>query len=102
MSKYLSLLKSLVFLTISVCGVSISYAQFPSVSAQCWPVYANYSNCQQLGSAAQGPAAIEFCKQAIETWVTSGCAAQAQCMQNNFLPQGAPPMVVKELCPLSR
>jgi len=45
------------------------------VSAQCYPLYPDFFNCQQIGARAIGPG-IEFCKKASEVWVTSGCAAE--------------------------
>lgn len=45
------------------------------VSAQCYPLYPDYFNCQQIGAKAIGPA-IEFCKKASDVWFTSGCAAE--------------------------
>jgi hypothetical protein len=87
----------------------VSYAQFnvPPVTQQCWPAFANYSNCQQIGSSARG-AAIEFCKNASATWVSSGCAAQTQartvalnqCAQQMGVPPEELPPNYQQACQL--
>lgn len=47
------------------------------INQQCNPIYSNYYNCKQIGARALGPA-VEFCKQANQAWVSSGCRAEIQ------------------------
>lgn len=101
MLKFKLLMKFFALMMLFVSGVSSSFAQYIQVSQQCWPTYSNYINCQQIGSEVKAPA-IESCKQANEAWVSSGCAAQSQCMQNNGLPPTTPTEMIQGICPLLR
>jgi hypothetical protein len=88
MLKFSSALKIIFLLAFCLSGITHSQQVSPQVmvSPQCWPAYADYSNCQQIGSSATG-AGIAFCKKANENWVSSGCAAQSQ-PGNNQVPCG--------------
>ena len=95
MPKLMTLLRLSVLPIFFITKVAYSQYSTPPVSQQCWPAYSNYSNCLQMQSLPPGAfgelgspsksSIDQFCKNANEFWVSSGCAAQTQariqCMQ---------------------
>lgn len=110
MSQYQSLLRYLFVFIIYASGISSSFAQYLPVIQQCQTAYEKYSVCQQMEPELnesniqmyQKGSNIEFCKKANEFWLSSGCAAQSQCMQNNGLPSWASQEVIQQFCPFPR
>jgi hypothetical protein len=74
--RYSRVIGLMFFLPVIILLAKNAYSQYQyPVSARCWPAFSNYSNCQQIGAAAQGPV-IEICKKANEIWFSSGCASE--------------------------